>query len=182
MKHVGLMIFALVLSAVVMTGCTGKKQPAEKAKEVASQIAESVDEKPAGVKKPAEVKEAVPLPAAGPEEKVVEKKAVAPSVAEEKAPQKPAVNEKSVEAGAAIFKSKCSPCHGADGKGTAMAPAFKGNVWIKGADKGQIAAVIRNGRKGPAKRYTKFAISMPAQKALPDSDVDALVEYIKSIN
>ncbi|MFQ5465807.1 MAG: c-type cytochrome [Thermodesulfobacteriota bacterium] len=83
--------------------------------------------------------------------------------------------------GAAIFKAKCAACHGAGGKGTAMAPAFAGNEWIKGADKADIAATIKNGRQGAAKKYKKFAIGMPAQKAMPDGDVEALVGYLKDL-
>jgi cbb3-type cytochrome c oxidase subunit III len=181
MKRLSLTVLALVLSAGVMAGCTEKK-PAEKAKEAASQAVQSVGEKVAEVKEaaPAAVNEAAKTVKT--EVKAVEKKAAEVAAAvEEKVEQKPAAG-KGVEAGAAIFKTKCSPCHGADGKGTPMAPAFKGNDWIKGAKKGDIADTIKNGRAGAAKKYPKFAISMPANKDLSESDVNALVDYIKSIN
>ncbi len=35
--------------------------------------------------------------------------------------------------GASLYKSKCLPCHGADGAGTAMAPGFQGNAFLKSA-------------------------------------------------
>lgn len=83
--------------------------------------------------------------------------------------------------GAAIFKSKCSPCHGADGQGTAMAPAFKGNAFIKSGSEADIAATIKNGRAGAAKKYKQFAIAMPAQKTMSDDDIKAVVAHLKSI-
>jgi cbb3-type cytochrome c oxidase subunit III len=174
-----MMVLTLVLSLGVISGCTEKKEPAEKAQEAATQIAESAGEKPA------EVKEAAPaLPAETKEmavEKAVEKKAEA-TAAVEKAVEKPAEAGKGVEAGAAIFKTKCTPCHGAAGKGTAMAPAFSGNAWVKGASNAEIADVIKNGREGAAKKYKNFVIAMPANKGMAESDINALVEYIKSIN
>lgn len=202
MKNISLMILALVLIAGLMTGCAEKKST-EEAQEAPAHDVESVGEKPAEVKEaavpvagsaevedaasrivesvveePAEVKEAVVAAV----EKVVEKKDELLDAVAEKAPQMPAATGKSVAAGAAIFKTKCSPCHGSLGQGTPMAPAFKGNDWIKAAAKSDITSVIRNGRAGPAKRYKKFVINMPAQKGLPDNDINALADYIKSIN
>lgn len=82
--------------------------------------------------------------------------------------------------GAAIFKAKCSPCHGADGQGTAMAPAFKGNAFIKGSSEDQIAEVITKGREGAAKKYKQFAIGMPKQNLNAD-EVKAVVGHLKSL-
>ena len=174
MKNIGLMVLALVFGLGVLAGCAEKKETAEKPKE-AAQPAESVAEKPA------EVKEAAPAAPAETTEKAVEKK-VPSAAAVEKAVKKPVEAAKDVVAGTVIFRTKCVPCHGADGVGTAMAPAFKGNAWIKGASRDEIAAVIKNGREGAAKKYKKFVISMPAQKGMSDSDVNALVDYLKSIN
>lgn len=195
------MILALALGAVVMSGCAEKKQPAEKAQEAAVRVKEGVVEKPVEVKQeaPAAAAETVAKVEEKAIKKVVEKKVeaavavkkaatmveekiAASAVAVEKALEKPAAAVIDVKAGAAIFKSKCSPCHGALGNGTAMAPAFVGNDWIKSAAKGEIAGVIKNGREGSAKRYKKFAISMPSNKNMPDSDINLLVDYIKSIN
>ncbi|MBI5492956.1 MAG: cytochrome c [Deltaproteobacteria bacterium] len=83
--------------------------------------------------------------------------------------------------GAAIFKAKCSPCHGAEGQGTAMAPAFKGNAFLKDSKVEDLMAVVKNGREGAAKKYKQFAIGMPAQKTMADEDVKAVVEFEKSI-
>lgn len=80
--------------------------------------------------------------------------------------------------GAAIFKSKCSACHGADGAGTAMAPAFKGNEFIKNSSETDIAQVIKNGRNGAEKKYKQFAIGMPKQ-TLNDDEIKAVIATIK---
>jgi mono/diheme cytochrome c family protein len=84
--------------------------------------------------------------------------------------------------GAGLFKSKCLACHGPDGKGTAMAPAFAGNAWIKDTSAADIAAVIKKGRNGSAKLYKNFALGMPPQGSLSDGDINALVEYLKSLS
>ncbi|GMR05283.1 MAG: hypothetical protein BMS9Abin24_083 [Thermodesulfobacteriota bacterium] len=83
--------------------------------------------------------------------------------------------------GASIFKSKCSPCHGATGQGTPMAPAFNGNEFIKSSSADDIAHVIKTGRAGAAKKYKNFAIAMPAQKTMSDADVKAVVEHLKTL-
>lgn len=83
--------------------------------------------------------------------------------------------------GAGVFKSKCAPCHGANGQGTPMAPAFTGNDFIKSSSAADIAAVVKNGRSGADKKYKNFAIAMPAQKAMADADIAAVVEHLKSL-
>lgn len=84
--------------------------------------------------------------------------------------------------GAAIFKSKCSPCHGAEGQGTAMAPKFQGNAFITGGKDADIHATIKNGRAGAEKKYKNFAIAMPAQgKTLSDEDITAVIGHLKTL-
>ncbi|MBI5234769.1 MAG: cytochrome c [Deltaproteobacteria bacterium] len=83
--------------------------------------------------------------------------------------------------GAAIFKAKCVACHGPEGKGTPMAPAFAGNEFIKTSKEADILAVLKNGREGAAKKYKQFAMAMPKQ-TLPDEDAKAVVAYLKSLN
>lgn len=192
MRNIRLAILTFILSSGLMYGCAEKKQPAEKAKEASSQIAESAREKPAEVRQaPA---------AAETKEKVAEKKDTAPAAVTEvkekaasiqapvlaapvkEAPKVAVASVKAIEAGAAIFKAKCSLCHGVEGKGSTMAPAFKGNNWIKGASSADVADVIKNGRKGAAKKYANFFSDMPAIKGLAENDVNALVDYIRSIN
>lgn len=82
--------------------------------------------------------------------------------------------------GAAIYKAKCLPCHGAEGKGTAMAPAFTANEFIKASTEEQISEVILKGREGARKAYKQFAIGMPAQKLTADEAKDIVV-YLKTL-
>ena len=82
--------------------------------------------------------------------------------------------------GAAIYKAKCLACHGPEGAGTAMAPAQKGNAFIKDSKPEDIAAVIKNGREGAAKKYKNFVLAMPKQ-ALTDDELKAVVDYLKSL-
>ena len=80
--------------------------------------------------------------------------------------------------GAAIFKAKCAACHGQDGAGSAMAPAFKGNAFIKSGSEADITAVIKNGRNGAEKKYKQFAIGMPKQ-TLNDDEIKSVVAVMK---
>ncbi len=82
--------------------------------------------------------------------------------------------------GGKIFKSKCSACHGPTGGGTPMAPALKGNDFVKNGSMDEIKSVILNGREGSAKKYPKFPIGMPKQ-SLSDDEVKAVIDYIKSL-
>jgi mono/diheme cytochrome c family protein len=81
--------------------------------------------------------------------------------------------------GAAIFKSKCAACHGQEGAGTAMAPAFKGNAFIKNSTEADITQVLKNGRNGAEKKYKQFAIGMPKQ-TLNDDEVKAVITQLKT--
>jgi mono/diheme cytochrome c family protein len=82
--------------------------------------------------------------------------------------------------GAAIYKSKCAMCHGADGQGTPMGNALKGNKFISSGSDKAITELILKGRSGAAKKYKQFPMAMPPQK-LGDGDVSALISYLKSV-
>ncbi len=82
--------------------------------------------------------------------------------------------------GGAVSKAKCAACHGADGQGTAMAPAFQGNKFIIDSTEADIADVIRNGRNGEAKKYKQFAMGMPKQN-LSEEDIKAVIAYLKTM-
>lgn len=78
--------------------------------------------------------------------------------------------------GADIYKSKCSMCHGADGKGFAAihTPDFTDpKVQASISDK-QMEEIINNGKKGTA---------MPAFKGkLKEDEIKDVIKYIRSLN
>lgn len=86
----------------------------------------------------------------------------------------------SVENGALIFKNRCSVCHGLEGVGTSMAPALKGNTFVKSSTKEQIMDVIANGRAGAAKKYSQFPADMP-KNLLSENEKNDLSAYLFSL-
>lgn len=82
--------------------------------------------------------------------------------------------------GAAVYKAKCAACHGADGQGTAMAPAFKGSDYLKSAKDAEISDVITKGREGAAKKYKQFALGMPKQ-TLAEDEVKAVTDHLRTM-
>lgn len=199
MKNIFLLLLALVLSVGVMSGCGEKKKPAgkveEKAVEMKEETAKAVGEmKEEATEAASEVKEeAAEAVEAGKELTTEVKEKAAEEVGAAKETAAEAAGEMKEEAsamvadteaivkGAALFKTKCAACHGADGVGTAMAPAFKPNDWVRDSSDSDIADTITKGREGAAKRYKKFVIGMPAQKGLSEAEVDSLVAYLKDL-
>lgn len=82
--------------------------------------------------------------------------------------------------GAALYASKCAMCHGKEGAGSAMGPAFKGSEFLKKTADADIKKVITAGRAVADKKYPKIAGAMPAQK-VEGADLDAIVKYIKGL-
>lgn len=82
--------------------------------------------------------------------------------------------------GAAVYKSKCMPCHGPEGKGTAMAPAIVGNQFVKAASDQELTDIILKGREGAEKKYKQYAVGMPAQK-LSDAETKSVIAYMKDL-
>lgn len=82
--------------------------------------------------------------------------------------------------GAEIWKATCTACHGANGEGKkSLGPAQKGNEFVVKGSEADIAAVIKDGRTGAAKKYKEFPSPMPAQKALTDAEIADVVKYMK---
>lgn len=78
--------------------------------------------------------------------------------------------------GAAIFKSKCSMCHGPDGKGypAVKTPDFTDpKVQASITDK-QISDTIKNGKPN--------TMMMPFGNQLKDAEIEALVKQIRSFD
>ncbi len=82
--------------------------------------------------------------------------------------------------GAAIYKAKCSVCHGPEAQGTPMAPGFKGSEFLMSGTDEQIADAILKGREGAAKKYKQFPMGMPKQ-VLKEDELKAVTDYIKDI-
>lgn len=80
------------------------------------------------------------------------------------------------DAGAALFKTKCAACHGADGKGeTAMGKANKlrdlGSADVQKQSDDELAAIITNGK-----------VKMPAYgKSLKPEQIKDLLAYIRAL-
>ena len=77
--------------------------------------------------------------------------------------------------GAALFKQKCSMCHGADGKGFAAlkTPDFTDPKWQASRTDKEIASTIKNGKQG--------TMMQAFGSQLKDEDIDALVKQIRSL-
>lgn len=77
--------------------------------------------------------------------------------------------------GAALFKQKCSMCHGADGKGFAAlkTPDFTDPKWQASKTDKEIASTIKNGKQG--------TMMQAFGSQLKDEDIDALVKQIRSL-
>ena len=77
--------------------------------------------------------------------------------------------------GAAIFKTNCMMCHGADGKGfpALKTPDFTDPKWQSSTTDKEMREVIKNGKKGT---------TMAAFGAkLKDDEISAVVAYIRSL-
>ncbi len=59
-------------------------------------------------------------------------------------------SERDLTAGAKIFATSCSACHGSDGKGNSAvgAPNLTDNIWLYGASQAQVEYTVRRGRNG----------------------------------
>jgi cytochrome c oxidase cbb3-type subunit 3 len=77
---------------------------------------------------------------------------------------------------AALYKQKCSMCHGAEGKGfkAIKTPDFTDPNWQASVKDEEILSVIKNGKKGT---------SMQAfGEKLKEAEIQALVAHIRSFN
>lgn len=82
---------------------------------------------------------------------------------------------------AEIFKTACSPCHGAKGEGKKlMGSALKGSEFVTKSADADVKHIIQNGRAGADKKYKDFPSPMPSQKSLSDAELDGLVKFLKT--
>jgi cytochrome c oxidase cbb3-type subunit III len=77
--------------------------------------------------------------------------------------------------GDAVFKARCTACHGADGKGKAAigTPDFTSAKTLSGLSDTDLIDTVTNGKKGTI---------MPAWKGkLSDEEIAAAVSYVRSL-
>ena len=81
--------------------------------------------------------------------------------------------------GAKLY-SKCSGCHGPDGKGDGNAyPSLAGSEWVSGETE-RFAMIVLNGLGGPTSTGKTFGV-MPAQGAgMKGEDLAALMTYVRN--
>jgi len=78
-----------------------------------------------------------------------------------------------------FFKETCGTCHGEGGEGMkGLAPALKGNDFIKNGSAGDIGATITKGRAGDQKKYKDLPSPMPPN-SMSDSRLANLIAYLK---
>jgi len=75
---------------------------------------------------------------------------------------------------AALYKSKCAPCHLANGDAKTPSMNFADGVWHHGSSVKQVAEAIRNGVKGTA--------MLPFKSKLTDDQVVALAKYVRTFD
>ena len=80
----------------------------------------------------------------------------------------------SAQDSAALFKSKCAGCHGADGTGSAMGKKMGAHDFttadVQGMTDAQLADIITNGKN-----------KMPKYASLSPEEVKGLVAYIRTL-
>lgn len=88
--------------------------------------------------------------------------------------------------GAALFKSTCQPCHGADGNGIeSLAPPLNNSDWVQG-NKERLTAIVLKGLRGPivvsGKSYDNIGGEMPGIGTNVDvvnEDISQLLSFIR---
>ena len=81
-----------------------------------------------------------------------------------------------------FFKETCGACHGENAEGTpGLAPALKGNAWVKGASDADIQATITKGRDGAAKRHKDIPSPMPPN-SMSENRLKNVTAYLKELN
>lgn len=201
MRSILVLFLAVILGTGALYGCGGgEEQPVEQMKEGAEETMEEAGEAAEEVTEEAgeaveemqeETGEAVEEMKEGAAETMDEaEKMVAGAMesaemaavgAKEEAEEMVAAAVGDSNEGAKLYKLKCAACHGAGGKGTAMAPGFIDNEWMADATDKELIQVIVGGRQGEEKRYKEYAIGMPPQKGMSGEELNDLIAYMRSL-
>ncbi len=94
-------------------------------------------------------------------------------------PQPPAA---AMAAGEGLYRLRCAPCHGANGKGTpGLFPRLAGSAIVQAAKPETILRVIRAGARAAATEAAPTGAAMPAFAArLDDAEIAAIATYIRN--
>ncbi|MFT5906121.1 MAG: mono/diheme cytochrome c family protein [Cryomorphaceae bacterium] len=89
-------------------------------------------------------------------------------------------NAQDAHPGEAIFKLKCTMCHGQNGEGIAIFPPLAGSEWVNGPEENLVKIQLR-GLMGPitvkGKQYNGM---MPNNAAMSDKDIADVLTYVRS--
>ena len=78
--------------------------------------------------------------------------------------------------GSAIFKQKCSMCHGPEGKGfpAIKTPDLTDHKWQTSNSDKEMTEVIKNGKKGTP--------MPPFAEKLKDDEIEAVIKFIRTLD
>ena len=75
---------------------------------------------------------------------------------------------------AALYKTHCQLCHGANGTSPMKNASFSDGQWLHGSSLAEVQATIRNGAKG--------TVMMGFGAKLSAAEVEALARYVRSFD
>lgn len=83
-------------------------------------------------------------------------------------------------AGSRVYAARCAACHQADGRGMqGLAPPLRDSEWVTG-DPSRLVRVALHGLRGPIEvNGERWDLEMPAQKDLGDSDMSAVLTFLR---
>lgn len=88
----------------------------------------------------------------------------------------------SVNRGQRLFSSTCTPCHGFDAKGLeGLGKTLIGSDFVNRMNDDEFVAFLRVGRL-PSDPLNTTGQTMPGQPGFPDTDLHAIVDYVRSLN
>jgi len=116
------------------------------------------------------------------QQKVAAAAATAPAAPAASAAQPTGAKASGETAGAKVFSTNCSSCHGAQGQGQPGAfPPLAGNAFVTG-DPGKVIGVVKNGLHGAVSvnGQTYNGVMPPWKGTLTNKDIAGVVTYIRS--
>ena len=100
------------------------------------------------------------------------------NAAEEVKPAAPGADAR--PAGQQLYGRHCLSCHQADGYGVPnMQPAIAGGTWVKGEARALALFVMSGGFNSAERKDSDNANVMPAFARLPDTELAAILSYIR---